>query len=143
MLEETLPAIKGKTGGKFEFEIRNHHRTVGAMLSGEIARRYGNEGMYDAPLDIHLRGTAGQSFGAWNVAGLNLDLVGDANDYVGKGMAGGRIVIRPSDEAAYEARDTVIIGAQHLVRFGEPQFPGATRVLDRAQRTCARASVIP
>jgi glutamate synthase (NADPH/NADH) large chain len=110
MLEETLPAIKGKTGGKFEFEIRNHHRTVGAMLSGEIARRYGNEGMYDAPLDIHLRGTAGQSFGAWNVAGLNLDLVGDANDYVGKGMAGGRIVIRPSDAATYEARDTVIIG---------------------------------
>jgi len=110
MLKETLPAIEGKTGGKFEFEIRNHHRTVGAMLSGEIARRYGNEGMYDAPLDIHLRGTAGQSFGAWNVAGLNLDLIGDANDYVGKGMAGGRIVIRPSDAAAYEARDTVIIG---------------------------------
>ena len=110
MLEETLPAIDGKSGGRFEFRIRNHHRAVGAMLSGEIARRYGNEGMHDAPLDILLRGTAGQSFGAWNVAGLNLDLIGDANDYVGKGMAGGRIVIRVSDSATYEAKDTVIIG---------------------------------
>ena len=110
MLEETLPAIDGKSGGRFEFRIRNHHRAVGAMLSGEIARRYGNQGMHDAPLDILLRGTAGQSFGAWNVAGLNLDLIGDANDYVGKGMAGGRIVIRVSDSATYEAKDTVIIG---------------------------------
>jgi glutamate synthase (NADPH/NADH) large chain len=110
MLKETLPAIEGKSGGSFEFGIRNHHRTIGAMLSGEIARRYGNEGMHDAPIDILLRGTAGQSFGAWNVAGLNLDLIGDANDYVGKGMAGGRIVIRPSAAATYQARDTAIIG---------------------------------
>jgi glutamate synthase (NADPH/NADH) large chain len=110
MLKEALPAIEGKSGGSFEFEIRNHHRTVGAMLSGAIAKRYGNEGMHDAPLDILLRGTAGQSFGAWNVAGLHLDLIGDANDYVGKGMAGGRIVIRPADTASYEAKSTVIIG---------------------------------
>jgi len=66
--------------------------------------------MRDAPLDVMLRGTAGQSFGAWNVAGLNLTLIGDANDYVGKGMAGGRIVIRPPDEAGYVVRDTAIIG---------------------------------
>ena len=110
MLKETLPAIEGKSGGKFEFAIRNHHRTIGAMLSGEIARRYGNEGMHDAPLDILLRGTAGQSFGAWNVAGLHLDLIGDANDYVGKGMAGGRIIIRPAAAATYQARETAIIG---------------------------------
>ena len=110
MLKETLPAIEGKSGGKFEFAIRNHHRTIGAMLAGEIARRYGNEGMCDAPLDILLRGTAGQSFGAWNVAGLHLDLIGDANDYVGKGMAGGRIIIRPAAAATYQARETVIIG---------------------------------
>jgi len=110
MLKETLSAIEGKSGGSFEFRIRNHHRTIGAMLSGEIARRYGNDGMRDAPLDILLRGTAGQSLGAWNVAGLNLNLIGDANDYVGKGMAGGRIVIRPSTAATYQARDTAIIG---------------------------------
>ena len=110
MLEEALPAIEGKTGGHFDFEIRNHDRTIGAMLSGEIARRYGNEGMHDAPLEIQLRGTAGQSFGAWNVAGLNLDLIGDANDYVGKGMAGGRIVVRPPARATFEARMATIIG---------------------------------
>ncbi len=110
MLEETLAAIEGKTGGSFHFEIRNHHRTIGAMLAGEIARRYGNEGMHDAPLDIQLRGTAGQSFGAWNVAGLNLDLIGDANDYVGKGMSGGRIVIRPPADARFDVREATIIG---------------------------------
>jgi len=110
MLREILPAIEKRAGGRFEYEIRNHDRTIGAMLAGEIARRYGNNGMADAPLDVMLRGTAGQSFGAWNLAGLNLDLTGDANDYVGKGMAGGRIVIRPPENAAFAARDTVIIG---------------------------------
>ncbi len=110
MLRKTLPAIENKTGGSFEFEIRNYDRTIGAMLAGEIARRYGNNGMEDAPLDIILRGTAGQSFGAWNLSGLNLNLTGDANDYVGKGMAGGRIVIRPPENSAFSARDTVIMG---------------------------------
>jgi glutamate synthase (NADPH/NADH) large chain len=110
MLSATSTAIENKSGGKFEFDVRNHDRTIGAMLSGEIARRHGNFGMQDAPLDIHLQGTAGQSFGAWNVGGLNLSLTGDANDYVGKGMAGGRIVIRPPDNSAFAAKDTVIIG---------------------------------
>ena len=81
-----------------------------ARLAGEIARRHGNEGMSEAPLDILLRGTAGQSFGAWNVSGLNLTLIGDANDYVGKGMAGGRIVIRPPENVSYVVRETAIIG---------------------------------
>ncbi|MDH4124053.1 MAG: glutamate synthase large subunit [Gammaproteobacteria bacterium] len=110
MLRAVLPAIESKAGGKFGFEVRNFNRSIGARLSGEIARRYGNHGMKDAPLEISLRGTAGQSFGAWNVSGLNMTLVGDANDYVGKGMAGGRIVIRPPDGACYEARETAIVG---------------------------------
>ncbi len=110
MVEATLPAIEAKSGGKFGFEIRNFNRSIGARLSGEIARRHGNEGMRDAPLDILLRGTAGQSFGAFNVSGLNLSLIGDANDYVGKGMAGGNIVIRPPEETGYVVRDTAIIG---------------------------------
>ena len=66
--------------------------------------------MRDAPLSISLRGTAGQSFGVWNVAGLNMTLIGDANDYVGKGMAGGQIVIRPPEDGGYVARETAIIG---------------------------------
>jgi len=110
MLAEMLPAIKVKSGGIFEYAVRNYHRTIGARVAGEIARRYGNEGMTDAPLEVLLRGTAGQSFGAWNVDGLNLKLIGDANDYVGKGMGGGRIVIHPPQTAAYSAKDTVIVG---------------------------------
>ncbi|RLA31886.1 MAG: glutamate synthase large subunit [Gammaproteobacteria bacterium] len=110
ILRKTLPAIETKSGGNFDFDIHNYDRTIGAGISGEIARRYGNEGMSDAPLNISLNGTAGQSFGAWNVSGLNLDLVGDANDYVGKGMAGGQIIIRPPKNALYEAKDTVIVG---------------------------------
>ena len=110
MLEAALPAIRDKTGGKFGFEVRNFNRSIGARLAGEIARRHGNDGMRDAPLDILLRGTAGQSFGVWNVAGLNLSLIGDANDYVGKGMAGGAIVIRPPAGVSYVVRDTSIIG---------------------------------
>ena len=110
MLATTLPAIESKSGGRFGFEVRNFNRSIGARLAGEIARRHGNEGMSEAPLDILLRGTAGQSFGAWNVSGLNLTLIGDANDYVGKGMAGGRIVIRPPENVSYVVRETAIIG---------------------------------
>jgi glutamate synthase (NADPH/NADH) large chain len=110
MLQAVLPAIESKSGGRFGFEVRNFNRSIGGRLAGEIARQHGNVGMADAPLEISLRGTAGQSFGVWNVAGLNLTLVGDANDYVGKGMAGGRIVIRPSDEVSYVARDAAIVG---------------------------------
>ncbi len=110
MLAETLSAIEAKSGGRFEYSVQNFHRSIGARLAGEIARRHGNIGMADAPLDIQLRGTAGQSFGAWNVAGLHLSLVGDANDYVGKGMAGGQIIIRPPSKAEYVVRDTAIIG---------------------------------
>jgi glutamate synthase (NADPH/NADH) large chain len=110
MVAETMPAIDGLTGGRFEFEIQNFNRSIGARLAGEIARRHGNHGMLDAPLDIVLHGTAGQSFGAWNVSGLNLTLTGDANDYVGKGMAGGRIVIHPPADAGYSAQETAIIG---------------------------------
>ncbi len=110
MLQEMMPAIESKSGGQFSYDIRNYDRSIGAMLSGEVARHYGNIGMQDAPLDIRFSGTAGQSFGAWNVAGLHLDLVGDANDYVGKGMADGRIVIKPPTAAHYAAKDTIIIG---------------------------------
>jgi glutamate synthase (NADPH/NADH) large chain len=110
MLAATLPAIESMSGGRFEFVVHNYHRSIGARLAGEIARRHGNHGMLDAPLDIQLRGTAGQSLGAWNVSGLCLDLTGDANDYVGKGMAGGRIIVRPPEGVEYVARESSIIG---------------------------------
>ena len=110
MLQTVLPAIETKSGGKFGFEVRNFNRSIGGRIAGEIARQHGDAGMADAPIEISLRGTAGQSFGVWNVAGLNMTLIGDANDYVGKGMAGGRIVIRPPEGVSYTVRETAIIG---------------------------------
>ena len=90
--------------------MRNVHRSIGARVSGEIAKVHGNQGMVDAPITLKLKGTAGQSFGVWNAGGLNLDLEGDANDYVGKGMAGGCISIRPPADSGFESKDTTIIG---------------------------------
>ena len=110
MVKAALPAIETKSGGTFEFEISNMNRSIGARLSGEIAKRHGNLGMSDAPITIKLKGAAGQSFGVWNAGGLNLDLEGEANDYVGKGMAGGRIVIRPPRGSRFKTNETVIIG---------------------------------
>ncbi|MDX1481016.1 MAG: glutamate synthase large subunit [Woeseiaceae bacterium] len=110
MLAEMLPAIESCAGGSFEFDVNNFNRSIGARISGEIARRYGDAGLPNDPLDVRLSGTAGQSFGAFNVQGLNLTLTGDANDYVGKGMGGGRIVIRPPEDASFDARETVIVG---------------------------------
>jgi glutamate synthase (NADPH/NADH) large chain len=143
MVAEILPSIEGKTGGSFRYEVRNFHRSIGARLSGEIARRYGNDGMMSASIDIELTGTAGQSFGAWNVAGLNLHLVGDANDYVGKGMAGGRIVIRPPHDAAYAAKDTVIVGNTCLYGATGGQFFAAGLAGERfAVRNSGAVAVI-
>ncbi|MER2176087.1 MAG: glutamate synthase-related protein, partial [Stenotrophomonas maltophilia] len=104
------PAIAGKLGGEHRFLIHNTDRSIGTRLSGEIARTHGNQGMADAPLTLRFRGTAGQSFGAFNVGGLQLEVEGEANDYVGKGMAGGRLVVRPPRGARFEARNTAIIG---------------------------------
>jgi len=131
------------TGGRYEFEIENFNRSIGARLSGEIARRHGNHGMQDAPLDIALRGTAGQSFGAWNVSGLNLTLTGDANDYVGKGMAGGRIIIHPPAEAGYIANETAIIGNTCLYGATGGELYAAGRAGERfAVRNSGAAAVI-
>jgi glutamate synthase (NADPH/NADH) large chain len=110
MLEEVRPAIVAKAGGDYAFDVSNRDRSIGARISGEIARRHGNLGMDDAPVTLHLKGSAGQSFGAWNAGGLVMRLEGEANDYVGKGMAGGRIVIRPPVAAGFAARDAVIVG---------------------------------
>ncbi|HWM27322.1 MAG TPA: glutamate synthase large subunit, partial [Woeseiaceae bacterium] len=131
MVKEILPSIETKSGGSFRYDVRNYNRSIGARLSGEIARLHGDTGMQDSPIDIRLTGTAGQSFGAWNVAGLHLELIGDANDYVGKGMAGGLIVIRPPDDAPYAAKDTVIVGNTCLYGATGGQFFAAGRAGER------------
>ncbi|HEY3786580.1 MAG TPA: glutamate synthase large subunit [Steroidobacteraceae bacterium] len=110
MVRDMLPAIEAKSGGEWEYEVRNYNRSVGARLSGEIARRWGNYGMEDAPVTVRLTGNAGQSFGVWNAGGLHLHLEGDANDYVGKGMASGKIVLRHSRHARFVTHQTIIMG---------------------------------
>lgn len=110
MVADTLDTIEHKRGGEFSYQIRNSNRSIGARISGEIARRHGNQGMADAPLKVHFTGSAGQSFGVWNAGGLHLSLEGDANDYVGKGMAGGKIVIYPPSISAFKSNESVIIG---------------------------------
>ncbi|UTW47891.1 glutamate synthase large subunit [Bacterioplanoides sp. SCSIO 12839] len=110
MVEETLSAIETKAGGEFSFHITNCDRSVGARLSGEIAKRHGNQGMADKPVRLNLTGIAGQSFGVWNAGGLEMVLEGDANDYVGKGMTGGKLVIHPPKGSEFRTNDTSIVG---------------------------------
>ncbi|MDX1453367.1 MAG: glutamate synthase large subunit, partial [Oleiphilaceae bacterium] len=110
MVADTLAAIEGKSGGEFSYNVTNCDRSIGARLSGEIAKRHGNQGMADAPIRLKLTGTAGQSFGVWNAGGLHMELEGDANDYVGKGMTGGKLVIRPPRGSVFKTHETSIVG---------------------------------
>ena len=110
MVEIAAAAIAGKTGGDFELDICNCDRSIGARVSGEIAKQYGNQGMKDAPITFRFKGTAGQSFGVWNAGGLHLRLEGDANDYVGKGMTGGKLVIVPPAGSPFKTQESAIIG---------------------------------
>ncbi|OJU55487.1 MAG: glutamate synthase large subunit, partial [Acinetobacter sp. 39-4] len=110
MVAEMLPAIEAGTGGSFNFTVGNCDRSIGARISGEIARRYGNLGMENSPVVMNLVGTAGQSLGVWNAGGLHIKLEGDANDYVGKGMAGGRVSIFPPKGSPFQTQNTAIIG---------------------------------
>lgn len=110
ILSEVLPAIDAKQGGEFSFSVTNCDRSIGARISGEIAKRYGNAGMEEAPITLKLEGTAGQSFGVWNAGGLHMYLAGDCNDYVGKGMAGGKLVVYPPEGSQFESKRASIIG---------------------------------
>ncbi|WP_159821493.1 glutamate synthase large subunit [Colwellia sp. 20A7] len=110
MLDVAKDAVAHSSGGEFRFTIQNTDRSVGATLSGDIARQHGDQGMASAPITMHLSGTAGQSFGVWNAGGLNLTLTGDANDYVGKGMTGGVIIVKPPKGVDYLSHKTMIMG---------------------------------
>ncbi|WP_027708686.1 glutamate synthase large subunit [Zooshikella ganghwensis] len=110
MVKDILPAIESRQGGDFHYLVGNCDRSIGARLSGEIAKRHGNQGMSDSPVNVYLKGSAGQSFGVWNAGGLNMYLQGDANDYVGKGMTGGKLVISPPGNSQFASQETAIIG---------------------------------
>ena len=109
-----------------ERTIRNVNRSTGAMLSGRIAAKYGHEGLPPETVRVNFTGTAGQSFGAWSAHGVTLDLTGDANDYVGKGLSGGRIVVKPPRDAPRAADENIVVGNTVLYGAiaGEAYFAG-------------------
>jgi glutamate synthase (NADPH/NADH) large chain len=110
LIAQARPALDGRTPVQIVETIRNTDRTVGAMLSGEVARRYGHEGLPDDTIHVKFTGTAGQSFGAWLAHGITFELEGDANDYVGKGLSGGRLIIRPTADAGIVPEESIIVG---------------------------------
>ncbi|KPF63672.1 glutamate synthase large subunit [Porphyrobacter sp. AAP60] len=126
LIADCRNAIDAKQPVQLEYAVRNVNRTVGAMLSGEVAKAHGHEGLPTDTIRINLTGVAGQSFGAWLAHGVTLDLVGDANDYVGKGLSGGRIIVRQPETAPRNAQDNIIVGNTVLYGAiaGEAYFNG-------------------
>ncbi|MDF3035331.1 MAG: glutamate synthase subunit alpha, partial [Paucimonas sp.] len=110
LIAQAKPAIEKGEKVSFISPIKNVNRTAGTMLSGEVAKKYGHEGLPDDTIHIQMHGTAGQSFGAFLARGITLDLVGEGNDYVGKGISGGRIIVRPNNEFRGRAVENMIIG---------------------------------
>jgi glutamate synthase (NADPH/NADH) large chain len=110
LIELARPALDDALPVAFELPIRNVNRTVGTMLGAEVTRRYGADGLPDGTIKISLTGSAGQSLGAFLPRGIELQLRGDTNDYLGKGLSGGRIAVRPPANASFVAEDSVIAG---------------------------------
>jgi glutamate synthase (NADPH/NADH) large chain len=109
-------ALSSMVPVKLEIPIRNVNRTVGTMLGHEVTKRWGEEGLPDGTIDVTFTGSAGQSFGAFVPSGVTLRLVGDANDYLGKGLSGGRLVVRPAPDAPFRAEDNIIAG--NVILYG-------------------------
>jgi glutamate synthase (NADPH) large chain len=137
LIELAKGAIANKQRVSFIHEIRNVNRTVGTMLSGEVARKYGHEGLPEDTIHVQFNGTAGQSFGAFLARGITLDLVGEANDYVGKGLSGGRVVVRPTNDFRGKADENIIVGntVMYGAIEGEAYFSGVA-----GERFCVRNS---
>ncbi|HLF18947.1 MAG TPA: glutamate synthase large subunit [Candidatus Omnitrophota bacterium] len=137
LIEACKAAIENKSYTKFDCEIKNTNRTVGTMLSSEIARRYGLAGLPDNTIDIRFHGSAGQSFGAFLAKGVTFTLEGDANDYVGKGLSGGKLIIYPPKTAPFVPEENILIGNVVLYGaiMGETYFRGIA-----GERFCVRNS---
>ena len=126
LIAEAMPALEHGTPVKISAAIRNTDRSAGAMLSGAVAKRYGGEGLPDDTIAVTLTGTAGQSFGAFLARGVSIELIGEGNDYVGKGLSGGRLVVRPAPESRVVAEHSIIVGNTVLygATEGEAYFRG-------------------
>jgi len=126
LIEEAKPALENGQPVKIEIDVANVNRTVGAMLSGEIAEKYGQRGLPDDTIQIKANGSGGQSFGAFLSRGVSIELEGDANDYIGKGLSGGRLVVYPPKVSKFKAEENIIIGnvALYGAIEGECYFRG-------------------
>jgi glutamate synthase (NADPH/NADH) large chain len=126
LIDASMSALTGGKTVHIERGIRNVHRTVGAMLSGEVAKRYGHAGLPNDTVTIRFEGTAGGSFGAFLAHGISVELVGDANDYVGKGLSGGRVVVRQPEATVRDPTENIIVGNTVLygATAGEAYFEG-------------------
>ncbi len=110
LIECAKPALEGGRPVKLEVPIANSDRSTGAMLSGRVAKAHGHSGLPEDTIWISLKGTAGQSFGAWLTKGVTLDLLGEGNDYVGKGLSGGKIIVRPPEKTSIVPEESIIVG---------------------------------
>ncbi len=137
LIELAQPAIQRGEKVTIEMPIRNVNRTVGTMLSSEVAKKYGNSGLTDDTIHVRFAGSAGQSFGAFLAKGITLELIGEANDYVGKGLSGGRISVQPSPKFRGNPPDNIIVGntVMYGAVAGEAYFRGAA-----GERFCVRNS---
>jgi glutamate synthase domain-containing protein 2/glutamate synthase domain-containing protein 1/glutamate synthase domain-containing protein 3 len=137
LIAEAKPALEKQEKVVISTTIRNLNRTVGAMLSGDVAKRYGHEGLADDTITVKLTGTAGQSFGAFLAHGVTLDLTGQANDYVGKGLSGGKIFVKPNTAFKGNPIENIIVGntVMYGATAGEAYFRGVA-----GERFCVRNS---
>ena len=137
LIAQARPALEKREPVHIDLPIHNSNRTVGAMLSGKVAKAYGEEGLPEDTINIRLTGSAGQSFGAFLAKGISVDLMGDTNDYMGKGMSGGRIVVRPHPESTFVPEENIIIGNVAMYgATGGHVFIGGTA----GERFCVRNS---
>ena len=143
LIELAREAIEKRVPIDVTLPIRNVHRTVGAMLSGEIARRYGSAGLPGDTIKFRFTGSAGQSFGAFLVKGVCLELEGDANDYVGKGLSGGRLIVYPPRASTFLPEENILIGnvALYGATGGEAHFNGMAGERFAVRNTGATAVV--
>ena len=126
LLDRCAPALEMGRRVSFELPIVNTNRTVGTILSHNVVKRWGEFGLSDDTIQIHFHGSAGQSFGAWLANGITLELMGDANDYVGKGLSGGKLIIYPPLECGFLPEENIIIGnvALYGATNGQAYFRG-------------------
>lgn len=137
LIKLSKSALESKSPIKLQMKIRNGNRTVGTMLGSEITRKYGGQGLADDTIDITFHGSAGQSLGAFIPRGLTLRLYGDTNDYLGKGLSGGRVILRPDEKAKFASHENVIAG--NVIGYGATQGEIFVRGIV-GERFCVRNS---